>query len=55
MGVRVSLLQSLDGDVRVNLRGRKTRVAEQRLHAAQVGAAIEHVCRETMAQFMWAD
>ncbi len=55
MGGRVSLLQSLDGDVRVNLRGRKTRVAEQRLHAAQVGAAIEHVRCKAVPKLVRAD
>ena len=55
MSVRVSLLQPLDSNVRVNLRGRKTRVAEQRLHAPQIGAAIEHVRCKAVPKFVRAD
>ena len=55
MGVRIGLLQSLDSNVRVNLRGRKTRVAEQRLHAPQIGAPIEHVRRKAMPKLVRAD
>ena len=51
----VSFLEALDGDVRVNLRGRKAGVTEQRLHAAQIGAAIEHVGGKTMPQFVRTD
>src|SRR5947208_1358135 len=53
--IRVGFLQPLSGHMRINLRGRKTGVAEQCLHAAQIGAAIEHVCRETMSKFVRAD
>ena len=55
MRVRIRLFQPLDGNVRINLRGRKAGVAEQRLDAAQIGAAIEQVRRETMAQLVWTD
>ncbi len=55
MRVVVGALQSLDRDVRVNLRRGKTGVAQQSLHAAQVRAAIEHVRGETVPQFVWAD
>ncbi len=54
MCIRVRFLQAFDGDVGINLCGGKTGVAEQRLHAAQVRAAIEHMRRETVAQFVWA-
>ena len=55
MRVRVGFLQPLNRHVRVNLRGRKTGMAKQRLHAAQIGAAIEHVGGETMSKFVRAD
>ena len=55
MRVSVGFLQSFHGDVRVNLRRRKTGVPEQRLHAAQIGAAIEHVGGETVPQFVRTD
>ena len=55
MRVGVSLFQTFDRHVRVNLRRGKTRVAEQRLHAAQIRAAIEHVRSETVPQFVRAD
>ena len=51
----VRFLQSFDRHVRVNLRRRKTGVAEQRLDAAQVCATIKHVSGKTVAKFVWAD
>ncbi len=49
---RVDLLQPLARDVRVNLRGRDVRMAEQQLHDAQVGAVVQQVRRERVAQRM---
>ena len=51
----VRFLQALDRDVRINLCGRKTGVTEQRLHTAQVRAAIEHMGRKTVAKFVRTD
>ena len=50
--LRVSFFQAFDGDVRVNLRGRKTGVAEQCLHAAKVSAVIEQMRSKAMAKFV---
>ena len=49
MRVRIGFLQPFDGHVRVNLCRGKTGVAEQRLNAAQISAAIEQVRREAMS------
>lgn len=54
MRIRVRFLETFDGYVRVDLCRGKTGVAEQRLHAAQIRAAIEHVRGEAVAQFVWA-
>ena len=51
----VGFLQSFDRDVRVNLRRRQARMAEQRLDAAQIRPTIEHVRREAVSKFMRAD
>ena len=51
----VGFLQPLNRYVRVNLRGRKAGMAEQRLHTAQICATIEHVSGKTMAKFVRAD
>ena len=55
MRVVVCLLQPLDGDVRINLRRRKTGVAEQRLHAAQVSAGIENMGGKAVPQLVRTD
>ena len=55
MRFRIGFLQPLDRYVRVNLRGRKTGVADQRLHTAQIRATIEHVSGKTVAKFVRAD
>ena len=55
MRIRVSFFQTFDRDVRVNLRRRKAGVAEQRLHASQIGAAVEQVRGKTVAKFVRAD
>ena len=49
------LLQALFEDVGVDLRRRDVGVAEELLHRAQVGAAIEQVAREGEAQDVRAD
>ena len=50
LGFRVRLIVDLDQffhrDVRIDLRGRETRVPQQFLDVAQVGAAIEQMRRE---------
>lgn len=48
----VDLFHALDRDMSVNLRGRETGVAEQGLHAAEVGPMIEEMSCETMAQLV---
>ena len=55
MRVRVCFFEPLDGHVRIDLRRGKTSMAEQRLNAPQIGAAIEHMRSETVPQFMWTD
>ena len=55
MRLVVDSLESLRGDVRVNLRGLQAGVPEHLLHHAQVGTALEHVGRRCMAQRVWAN
>ena len=55
MRVGIGFLQTFDRDVRVNLRCRQTGVTEQRLDAAQIRAAIEHMSGETVPEFVRAD
>ena len=43
MSFVINLFQPLHRDVRVNLGRRKTRVAEEFLDAAQIGAGIQQV------------
>jgi hypothetical protein len=43
----------LPGDESINLRGRDVGVAEQQLHRAQVGAALDQVGGKGMAQYGW--
>jgi hypothetical protein len=46
----VQRLQALARDVRVDLRGGDVGVAEQQLHHAQVGAVVDEVRGERVAQ-----
>jgi len=46
------LLKSRDGDVGVDLGGRKIGVTEQLLHHAQIGSLVEHVGGEGVAKFV---
>lgn len=55
MGFRVRFLQTLDRHVRVNLRGRKTGMSQQRLDAAQICPAIEHMGGKTVAKLVRTD
>ena len=48
----VRLLQSLGCQMRVNLRRHQMRVAEQLLHAAQIGAGIQQMRGVTVPQFV---
>ena len=50
MGFFVGLAQAAGADVRVDLRRRQALVAEQFLHAAQVGSAVEQVRGEAVPQ-----
>ena len=49
----VQLLQPLARDVGIDRRGRDVGVTEQKLDDAQIGAVIEKVRRESVAQRMW--
>jgi hypothetical protein len=51
----MQLLQPLARDVGVDLRGRDVGVAEQQLHHAQVGAVVEQVRGEGVAQHVRRD
>src|SRR6187551_352810 len=55
MGPAVDVPDPLAGDVRVELRGGDTRMAEQLLDDAQVGSPLEEVRRERVAQGVRAD
>src|SRR6267154_309290 len=48
----VDLFQAFAYHMRIDLRRRNVLVAQHHLHGAQVGAAVEKVCREGMAQHM---
>src|SRR3954468_851126 len=55
MAGRVDLAQPVDGDQRVDLRGRHRRVPEQFLDDADVGPAVEEVRRERVPQGVRGD
>ena len=55
MGPAVDVPDPLAGEMRVELRGGDTRMPEQLLDDAQVGAALEQVRRERVAQRVRAD
>jgi hypothetical protein len=46
----IHTLQSIEREVRVDLRGRNIGVAQNGLNRAQVCAVLDHVCGTTMAQ-----
>ena len=46
----IDLAQGVDGDQRVDLRGRDRRVAQQLLDHADVGTAVEQVRGEAVTQ-----
>src|ERR1051325_231919 len=48
--LEIDLLEPLDAGVRVDLRRRDRRMAEELLDGAQVGAGVEQVCREGVAK-----
>src|SRR6185312_232649 len=50
MMLRMQLFHALARHVRVDLRGGEIAVSEQHLHHAQVGAMVEQVRRESVAQ-----
>src|ERR1039458_10561367 len=50
MGAVVDLHHVFDGELRVALRGREALMAEHLLDRAQVGAFLQHVSAEGMAQ-----
>ena len=55
VGLAVGFFQALDGDVGVDLGGGDAGVAEEGLNAAEIGAGVEHVGGEGVAQFVGAD
>jgi hypothetical protein len=42
--------EAVGGDMRINLGGGDIGVAQHRLHAAQIGAVLDKVCRKSMPQ-----
>ncbi len=55
MGLAVGFLEALDGDVGVDLGGGDAGVAEEFLDAAEIGAGVEHVSGEGVAELVGAD
>ena len=55
MRLLVDLLHPLDTDVGVDLRCRQTGMAQQGLHAAEIGAVVEEMGGETVPQLVRAD
>ena len=55
MSAFISFLKSAGTDVGVDLCRRQALVAEQFLHAAEIGPAIEQVGGEGMPQGVWGD
>ena len=53
MMLRMQLLHAFLRDMGVNLRRRNIRVTEQQLHHTQIGAVIEQMRRERVAQRVW--
>jgi len=49
----VNGLEAAESEVCVDLRGRDIGVAEHHLHAAQIGAVLDHVRGTTVAQAVW--
>src|SRR5438034_9663303 len=54
VGFVITVLKPVCGHVRVNLRVGQAAVTEQLLDAADVGAAVEQMCREAVPQGMRA-
>ena len=54
MGGIVNPLEAVGAHVGVDLRGGKAGMAKERLHAAEVGPAIQEVGGKSMAQFVGA-
>ena len=50
MMLLIYTLQSIERQVRVDLRGRNISVAKDGLYCAQVRAILDHVCGATVAQ-----
>src|SRR5437773_5987320 len=55
MEVLVNLAEALAVDVRVDLRGGDVRVSQHHLHAAQIGAPLQKVRCERVAQHVGAE
>ena len=55
MGFVVDLLHPAGGQVRVHLRGAQALVAQQFLHAAEVGTVVEQMRGEAVPQRVRAD
>ena len=54
MRLTVGRTQTFDADVRVELRGRQRRVAEEFLDHTEIGAAFEEVGRGGMSETVWS-
>ena len=55
MGLIISFPESFSGDVGIDLGGGEGGVAEEGLHAAQVGPGIKEMSGKGMAQFVRGD
>src|SRR5438128_1760057 len=55
MSLIIGTIQAISGDVCVNLRSDQMSVAEQFLHASQIGPGIEQMCGVAMAELMRRD
>ncbi len=53
MSVFVSIFQALDGNMRIDLGGAETGVAQQLLNCTEVGPSIEQMCRSTVSERVW--
>ena len=55
MGRQIGRLQSFYRNVGIYLRGGKTGMPKQRLHASQVRSIVQKMRRKTVTQFVWRE
>ena len=55
MSCQIGRLQALYRDVGVNLRGGKTGMPKQRLHASQARSVVQEMRCKTVTQFVWRE